>query len=105
MDVVVRIRTDLFFNKNIHLSNIDTNFLHVDSAAPHMNYAVHDLFAIGSDGDMNTYFSVLDNVNSLANEGCAINPECLLGFHLNKHQVKRHAIPMQWHSYKLFRDL
>lgn len=105
MDVVLRMRTDLFFNKNISLTDFNSNYLYVDSRTPHMSYAVHDLFAIGSNDNMNTYFSVLNNVNALVNEGCAINPECLLGFHLNKQHVKLHKIPMQDHAYKLFRDL
>ena len=105
-DITVRLRTDLYFLQNLDFNKFDVNYVYVNADyGQHTEYSVNDIFAVGADGNMCKYFSVFQNINQLVAEGCAINPECFLGFNLQRHGVPIHKVEMQDVAYKLFRDL
>jgi len=105
-DITVRLRTDLFFAQNLDFDKFNSQYVCVhEDKYPHTEYSVNDIFAVGNDTNMCKYFSVFQNINRLVSEGCAINPECFLGFNLQRHGVPIHKIAMQDIAYKLFRDL
>ena len=85
--MVVRLRTDTFFREfpgPIH--QYDLNCVHVKERA-HLSYGLGDQFAFGSSAVMNTYCGVFDAITEHVATGCAVNPECFLGYHLRHHQV------------------
>lgn len=105
-DVTVRLRTDLYFSHNLDFRKFDDRYVYVNSDTyQHTDYSINDIFAVGNDANMCKYFSVFQNINRLVDEGCAINPECFLGFNLQKHEVPVFKISMQDRAYKLFRDV
>jgi hypothetical protein len=104
-DWVLRMRTDLFFIDDLDLSSLDSSNLYINNQYIHMDYAVNDLFSFSSDENMNVYFSTFNVIPKLADSGCAINPECLLGFNLQQSGVKLSRMNLQNFKYKLFRDL
>lgn len=104
-DWVLRMRTDLFFIDDLNLSSLHNSNLYVNNQYIHMDYAINDLFSFSSDENMNIYFSTFDKIPKLVDFGCAINPECLLGFNLQQNRVKLSRINLQNFKYKLFRDL
>jgi len=106
-DITVRLRTDLYFSQNLDFDKFDEKYVYVnaDYYYQHTEYSVNDIFAIGNDVNMCKYFSVFQNINQLVAEGCAINPECFLGFNLQRHGVPIHKIEMQDIAYKLFRHV
>jgi len=106
-DVTIRLRTDLYFTQNLDLTKFDADYVYVndDCDGNHTEYSVNDIFAIGNDANMCKYFSVFQNIQRLVHEGCAVNPECFLGFNLQKHNVPIRKVMMQNVSYKLFRDI
>jgi len=105
-DATLRLRTDLYFTQNLDLNKFDDRYVYVNADTyQHTDYSINDIFAVGNDGNMSKYFSVFQNINYMVSDGCAINPECFLGFNLQKYNVPVYKIPMQDKAYKLFRDL
>lgn len=107
-DCVVRLRTDLFFYKNIILSDKEYDLntkCYLNDQYVHTEYAVNDLFAFSSSDIMDKYCSVYSNIPRLVENGCAVNPECFLGANLNEHKVSVNKIPLQNHIFSLYRDI
>lgn len=104
-DLNIRLRTDLFFHKNLNMSEYSQEFCHVNNQYVHTNYALNDLFAIGSNDNMNIYSSVFSNINEIVKDGCAVNPECFLGYHLQKHSTKIKKHSFQRNIFNLYRDI
>jgi hypothetical protein len=105
-DCVIRLRTDLFFRKDICLSNeyYDFTNCYLNDQYIHTSYAVNDLFAFGNSDIMDKYSSVYSNIPALVEADCAVNPECLLGSNLNAHKVNVKKTPLQNHVFDLYRD-
>lgn len=103
-DYVIRIRSDLIFSNLIgSLSDYDPSFIHVKyEPSSHMPYALNDHFAIGNQENMNIYFDVYNNIRTMFNEGCAVNPECFLGFNLARKNIN---INLHKWNLTLWRDL
>ena len=87
-DTVVRMRSDLYFYHDVNFSNIDPDSVYIHKTPLHLEYGVKDTFAYGSQKNMLEFFDVYDNIIPMHKEGCAINPECLLGYHLRKKDLK-----------------
>lgn len=106
-DCVIRLRTDLYFHKNINLSHdqYDLTNCYLNEQYIHTDYAVNDLFAFANPDIMNKYSSVYSNIPKLIEADCAVNPECFLGANLNAHKVKIKKIPLQNHVFDLYRDI
>jgi hypothetical protein len=104
-DWTFRMRTDLFFFNDLVLSDLKNDALYINDQYIHMDYAINDLFSFSSDEIMNKYFSVYENLDLIMQNGSAINPECLLGFHVFSQNIPAVKIPLQNYKYKLFRDL
>jgi hypothetical protein len=103
-DCVVRLRSDEFFLKSLgSLYNYDMQKLNVLDEWAHLDYGLNDHFAFGNSEIMNLYSSAYSNLGKILEMGCAINPECIVGFNaqvLNKLPVSKN----NW-EYKLWRDL
>lgn len=104
-DLNIRIRTDLFFHKPIDMSNFDLDLCHVNDQYIHTDYAVNDLFAIANNKNMDKYCSVYDNIPNLIQDGCAVNPECFLGYNLKKNMIKIQKHKFQRNIFNLYRDI
>lgn len=103
-DCVVRLRTDEYFINPVgNLFDYDMSSINLLNETPHMPYGVNDHFAFGRSDIMNKYSSVFSNLDTIVKDGCAINPECLLGYNLllKKIPIIKHS---NW-TFKLFRDL
>ena len=100
-DVVVRLRTDIFFDGDpIDFSRLDNDTLYVEEVNCHKNhsesahlrnseYAVNDIWGISNSEIMNKYSETFQNYQELLEKKCTINAECFLGFNLKKiHNVK-----------------
>jgi hypothetical protein len=103
-DVVFRMRTDLFFTTPIgKIADYDPELIHIREDWAHLEYGVNDQFAFGPSDKMSKFMSTYENLEELYKMGCAINPECLMGFNAqNIHDLKiqRH----KW-SFWLFRHI
>jgi len=102
-DWVLRMRTDLFFIEDLDLSSLDNSNLYINNQYTHMDYGVNDHFSFSSDENMNMYFSTFNEIPKLIDSGCAINPECLLGFNLQKNGINLFKMNLEDFKYKLFR--
>lgn len=103
-DISIRMRTDLFFTRNLELDKFDKNKVHIHDQVCHMPYGVNDIFAFGASEEMNEYSSVFGNIYNMANEGCAVNPECFLGYHLNSSGCKFKKTLLHNYYYRVYRD-
>lgn len=106
-DCVIRLRTDLYFTKDINLSNkyYDLTNCYLNEQYIHTDYAVNDLFAFANSDIMDKYSSVYSNIPKLIEADCAVNPECFLGANLNAHKINIQKIPLQNHVFNLYRDI
>jgi hypothetical protein len=103
-DCVVRLRTDEFFYKDIgSLNNYNLNTVNVHNEYAHLDYGINDHFAFGSSELMDKYLSVCSNLETIINEGAAINPETLIGWNAQEH----HKLPITKNkfAYRLWRDM
>jgi hypothetical protein len=106
IDWSLRLRTDLFFHKDLILEEYDNNNLYINDQYVHTDYAVNDLFSFSKDSNMIEYSQTFRRINDMVKNGCAVNPECFLGYNLhasNAEVIKK--TPLQNHYYKLFSDL
>lgn len=103
-DIVFRMRSDLFFISSIdRLSMFDSTKIHLLNDWAHLQYGLNDQFAFGPSEQMDKLMSAYENLEKMYEAGCAINPECLLGFnaqHVNNLNIEKH----HW-EFLLFRTL
>ena len=103
-DWVFRIRTDLFFEKDLILDSFDNSNIYLNNQYVHTNYAVNDLFAFSSAENMRQYCSTFSFLEKMAGDGCAVNPECFLGFNLHSSEKNIEKVDLQNKIFKLYRD-
>jgi hypothetical protein len=89
-DVVIRLRTDiLFHNISKHFKEYDMkNTVYTSEKNCHLEYGINDMFSFGSSESMDIYCETYHVLPNIVSEGCAINPECLLGFTLKRKNVQ-----------------
>lgn len=89
-DCVVRLRTDtLFFSKVGPLKDYDLDYCYVKNVYAHTDYGIDDQFAFSNSENMDKYFDAYENIYDNIQDGCAINPETLMGWNLQvRHKVK-----------------
>lgn len=94
-DIVVRLRTDLYFSsfpvKKCNNYNVK-NCIFVQEKHCHLNYGINDQFAFGKSSEMDIYNDVFGKINYFVSSGCAANPECLCGFNLQHHGIQTDLI-------------
>ena len=103
-DCVVRLRTDEFFFHEIQSLDVyDLNAVNVlDEFAP-LDYGLNDHFAFGASKLMDKYLDVCSNLETIIDEGAAINPETLIGYNAQRY----HKLPITKHKFgfRLWRDM
>lgn len=104
-EVSIRIRTDLYFLKDLDFSNFDLESINVHDEFCHTDYGINDIFAFGPTKQMDKYFSIYPFLEDYAYDGCAVNPECFLGYHLKRMNTPIKKNNLQNNYYKVFRDL
>ena len=105
-DWSVRLRTDLFFTKDFKIDDYNPENMYINDQFVHTEYAVNDLFSFSNSKDMDVYSQTFVRIESMVENGCAVNPECFLGFSLHSSDLFNiKKTPLQNHYYKLFRDL
>jgi hypothetical protein len=80
-DCVIRIRSDLFFNKPLHIQLEDLNKININTRK-HTDYSLNDCIAYGNSSIMDFYSQTIFNIQRYKEEGCVQNSECFLGWHL-----------------------
>ena len=105
IDWCLRLRTDLFFQKDLNLDDYDNDYMYVNDQYVHTNYAVNDLFSFSNDENMNQYSQTFNRIVNLVDMGCAVNPECFLGFNLQACEMKIKKVNLQKNIYNLLRDI
>lgn len=84
-DWVLRTRFDFALNKKINFQDLDPNKMYFcDTRSNVDRTTVHDQFVIATSNNMNIYSDVYDNIEKYHTEGCVINGEDLLIYHLQK---------------------
>lgn len=102
-DFVVRTRTDNWFVEEIgDLNNYDPHGLHITDIKSHTEYALGDTFAWGDYTAMKAYLNLFNNFEEIVEEGARVNPECLLGWAIERENIKVTKHPMYP---KLYRDV
>lgn len=87
-DWIVRTRFDFGLNKKINFEQLNTNKMYFCDTRKNENATtVHDQFAITTPSDMNVYSNVYENIDTYHSEGCVVNGEDLLIWHLNKNNL------------------
>ena len=105
IDWNLRMRTDLFFQKDLNLDDYDNNLMHINNQYIHTDYAVNDLFSFSNDENMNHYSQTFNRIPEMAAHGCAINPECFLGFNLKNCAMQIKKENLQRNIYNLLREV
>ncbi|NVM34347.1 MAG: hypothetical protein HWN81_02050 [Candidatus Lokiarchaeota archaeon] len=105
IDWSLRMRTDLFFQKDLKLSDYDNKLMYINNQRIHTEYAVNDLFSFSSDDNMNHYSQTFNRIPEMASNGCAVNPECFLGFNLKNCDMEIKKENLQRNIYNLLRDI
>ena len=105
IDWCLRLRTDLFFQKDFNLDDYDNKYMYINNQYVHTDYAVNDLFSFSSDQNMNQYAQTFNRIPEMAANGCAVNPECFLGFNLQACQMELKKENLQRNLYNLLRDV
>ena len=105
MDWCFRLRTDLYFLKDLELDALSRNSLHINDQYVHTPYAINDLFSFSRPEIMDAYSSTFSSINQLVESNCAINPECLLGYNIMARNIETNRLFLQNNIYKLYRDL
>ena len=105
MDWVFRMRTDLFFTKDLLFKDLNPEKLYINDQYVHTDYGVNDLFSFSNPENMFKYCTTIQKIESMVNDGCAVNPECFLGFNLMKNKVDLEKIDLQKEYFELYRDL
>ena len=103
-DCVVRLRTDEFFFREIQALDVyDLNTVNVLDEFAHLDYGLNDHFAFGASELMDKYLDVCSNLETIINEGAAINPETLIGYNAQRY----HKLPITKHKFgfRLWRDM
>ena len=86
-DWVIRSRFDFALNVKIDFNQLDrTKMYFCDTRSNAEATEVHDQFAIARPNDMDVYSSVYNNIHSYHSEGCVVNGEDLLIYHLAKNK-------------------
>lgn len=84
-DWIVRTRFDFALNRKLKLEEFNrTKMYFCDTRQNQEATAVHDQFVIANSEDMSVYSSVYDNIHQYHSEGCVVNGEDLLIYHLAK---------------------
>ena len=93
-DWIIRSRFDFALNTKINFNNLDKNKMYFcDTRSNFYATEVHDQFAIATPTDMNIYSSVYENIDKYHSEGCVVNGEDLLIYHLTKNNyIGKHKI-------------
>jgi hypothetical protein len=87
-DWIVRTRFDFALNKKINFEELDSNKMYFcDTRKNEQRTTVHDQFVIANSNDMKTYCNVYENIDAYHSEGCVVNGEDLLIWHLNKNNL------------------
>lgn len=105
IDWSLRLRTDLFFQKDLNLKDYDNNLMYINNQYVHTDYAVNDLFSFSNDKNMNQYSQTFQRISEMVKNGCAVNPECLLGYNLKSCGMELKKENLQKNIYNLLRDL
>ena len=103
-DCVVRLRTDEFFFREIQALDVyDLNTVNVLDEFAHLDYGLNDHFAFGASELMDKYLDVCSNLETIIDEGAAINPETLIGYNAQRY----HKLPITKHKFgfRLWRDM
>ena len=96
----------MFFTKDFKISDYNPENMYINDQFVHTEYAVNDLFSFSNSKDMDVYSQTFVRIESMVENGCAVNPECFLGFGLHSSDLFNiKKTPLQNHYYKLFRDL
>ena len=102
-DVVVRLRTDEYFQRPLGpINEYNLDSINVLKEWAHVEHGINDHFAFGSSELMDKYLDVYENFVEIAEMGAEINPECIIGFNA---QI-RHKLPITKNDWKyvLWRD-
>jgi hypothetical protein len=87
-DWILRTRFDFALNKKINFEDLEKHKMYFcDTRKNDDRTTVHDQFAIMNANHMNTYSNVYENIDSYHDDGCVINGEDLLIWHLNKNNL------------------
>lgn len=87
-DWVIRTRFDFALNSKIQFNTLDkTKMYFCDTRSNDEATEVHDQFAITTPDEMNIYSTVYDNIDQYHSEGCLVNGENLLIYHLQKNKL------------------
>jgi hypothetical protein len=94
-DVVIRARFDTEILNKVELKLVQ-NSIFIPIGSDHRG-GYNDLFAYGSSNTMDYYCSTFDNLIQYIIDGELIHPECLLRYHLDKHNFTfiRTNIPLK----------
>jgi hypothetical protein len=86
-DWIIRTRFDFALNTKIQFNQLDrTKMYFCNTRSNIQSTEVHDQFALATPNDMSIYSSVYDNIHSYHSEGCVVNGEDLLIYHLAKNK-------------------
>ena len=105
IDWCLRLRTDLYFLKDLKFNEFKNNDLHINDQYVHTPYAINDLFSFGGPEIMDAYSCTFSSINQLVENNCAINPECFLGYNVAARNIPTKRLFLQNNIYKLYRDL
>jgi len=117
-DWILRTRFDFALNTKINFQDLEPNKMYFcDTNSNVDRTTVHDQFVIATSNNMNIYSDVYDNIEKYHTEGCVVNGEHLLIYHLQKNNglgkdkieyVNLHPPfingPYNWGKHSLIRD-
>ncbi len=97
-DVLIRLRTDLYFSQKYNIWNYQFGSLHVPEAGAYYQQGMNDQFAIGNNRIVKIYLSLFEHILSYINSrACLMRPEVFLKHHLSKNGVLIREHPLQFH--------
>lgn len=84
-DWLVRTRFDFALNTSLDFTNMrDGRMYYCNTRSNSEHTAVHDQFVVAQSNNMDEYCSLYDNIDCYHKEGCVVNGEDLLEWHLRK---------------------
>lgn len=94
-DCVIRFRGDLLINNTLPIvGNQDFNYLYLPTIGHFAG--LNDQIAFGNSKIMDDYSDLFSNINKYLEDGCIMNPEKLLDWHINKMQIPIHKTDIQY---------
>ena len=87
-DIVIRLRTDLYFTNKLIIKNWNLNSINIPNIGKYYAQGMNDQFAVGNSQNMKIYLNLFDKIlDYINNRECLIKPEVFLKHHLTKNSI------------------